>query len=264
VLFADAGRTALGQRTVTEKVMARIRSMVITGDLAPGTRIDQIDLARRFDVSIVPIREALARLASLGLVQIISHRGVFVTKVSADELVDLYSVREILEEQAAKIAVDRLTDADVEALERLAETMDTAARGEDFDQFLLLNRELHFTLYRAAKRRHLLQIIEQMWDLSARYAHLQLRADPARASQAITEIRTIIAACRRRDREEVGLMVRYKVHQTSVGLLERIHPPALKRDSVRPPADPRKSERPMALQKRRSRKGRRGTSAISR
>jgi L-lactate dehydrogenase complex protein LldG len=225
-LFSPATLAPRGQPTVTEKVMSDIRALLIKGTLAPGSRIDQIDLARRFKVSIVPIREALARLASVGLVEIVSHRGVFVAQVSADELIDLYTVREILEEQAAKIAVDRLTDADVDALDKIADAMARAARKKDLDQYLMLNRELHFTLYRATKRRYMMQVIEQMWDLSARYAHLQLHAVPDRASKAMTEIRAIVAACRRRDREEVGLMVRYKVHQTSVGLLERMPLPA--------------------------------------
>jgi DNA-binding GntR family transcriptional regulator len=219
-------------------VMAGIRTMLISGALAPGSKIDQIDLARRFGVSIVPIREALGRLASVGLIEIISHRGAYVADVSPDELVDLYTIRELLEEQAAKIGVEKLTDADVEALEHLAESMALSAKRRDFDQFLAANRELHFTLYRAAKRRHMLQIIERMWDLSARYAHLQLHAVPDRAQQSLSEVRAIVAGCRRRDRDEVGLMVRYKVHQTCVHLLERMHPPVPKEEGGEPVVRP--------------------------
>jgi len=210
------------ERSRTEKVMAGIREMLLEGKLAPGTRIDQIQLARRFKVSIVPIREALARLASVGLVELVAHRGVFVTPVSAGELVDLYTLRELLEEQAARLAVNELTEQDLDALEWTANEMEAAARKQDVERFLALNRKLHFTLYRATKRRHMLKLIEQLWDLSSRYAHLQLHAVPERAAQSLAEIRTIIGGCRRRDRDEVGLMVRYKLHQTAVALLERM------------------------------------------
>src|SRR5258706_215359 len=121
-----------------------------------------------------PRAPRLARLASVGVVLIVPHRGVFVADVSTEELEDLYSVREVLEEQAARIAVDRLTEEDFATLDRLAEEMATAARAGDLDSVLKHNRELHFTLYRAAKRRHMLQIVEQLWDLSARYPLLQL------------------------------------------------------------------------------------------
>ncbi len=253
---AAAPTPTQGQPTIAETVMSGIRGLLVKGELAPGSRIDQIELTRRFGVSIVPIREALARLASAGLVEIVSHRGVFVAKVSADELIDLYTVRELLEEQAARLAVDQLNDEDLRALEGIADTMEVAAKKQDFDKFLKLNRELHFTLYRATKRRHLMQIIDQMWDLSARYAHLQLHAMPERAAQSIAEVRTIVAACKRRDREEVGLMVRYKVHQTCVVLLERMRLPKpdagkaaedgstrARRASARPKASSRKARR---------------------
>jgi DNA-binding GntR family transcriptional regulator len=69
----------------------------------------------------------------------------------------------------------------------------------------------------------MLQVIDQMWDLSARYAHLQLHAVPDRAMESMSEVHAIVTACRRRDRDAVGLMVRYKIHQTTVVLLERAH-----------------------------------------
>jgi len=248
----EANLPPSGQRTATEKVMTRLRTMLITGALPPGSRIDQADLVRRFDVSIVPIREALARMASAGLVEIVPHRGVFVVNVSAEELVDLYAVREMLEEQAASIAVDRMTEADIGALERVATAMERAARKGDLDEFLKLNREFHFTVYRASKRRHMLKVIEQLWDLSARYAHMQLHAVPDRAMESMSEVHAIVTACRRRDRDAVGLMVRYKIHQTTVVLLERAH---LLDEVTAASPDPRK---------RAERKGRRGARVVSR
>jgi len=240
-----------GQPTVTDTVEEGLRSMLITGALAPGSRIDQVELARRFNVSIVPIREAMVRLASVGLIEIASRRGFFVAPISADELVDLYTVREVLEEQATRIAVDRLTDADVDDLENIADAMGVAAKRKDLDRYLILNREFHFTLYRATKRRHMMQTIERMWDLSARYSHLLVHAVPDRVSQALMEIRAIIAACRRRDREEAGVMVRYKLHQTSVSLLERMHLPA------------EAARRKTGSSKPRARRGRRGSTTAS-
>jgi DNA-binding GntR family transcriptional regulator len=202
-----------------------------------------VELARRFQVSIVPVREALARLASAGLVEILPHRGVFVVQVSAEELIDIYTVREVLEEQSAKIAVERLTEQDLAALEQLADAMQKSAKNGDFDTLLLQNRALHFTIYRGANRPHMLHVIERMWDLSARYAYLQLRAVPRRASDAMSEVRAIVAGCRRRDSEAVGLMIRYKVHQTTVGLLERMPALAKKAPSAQAPRPQKKQAR---------------------
>lgn len=252
----SAERTSL---TATEHAISQLRPLLISGELAPGTRIDQAELAKRFGVSIVPIREALARLQSVGLVEIVPHRGVFVTPIAVEELVDIYTVREVLEEQAARIAVTKLSEADLESLARISAAMAGVAKSKDHEKLLAYNRELHFTIYRAAGRRHMLQIIERLWDLSARYAHLQLQTVPERAAEAMFEVRRIVLACRRRDAEALGLMVRYKVHQTTVELLERM--PLMNAESARAlsaqePAKPRA--------KGRAAKGRHGSRAVSR
>src|SRR5260221_12822988 len=84
-----------GRPTVTDTVEEGLRSMLITGALAPGSRIDQVELARRFNVSIVPIREAMVRLAFVGLIEIASRRGFFVSAVSAAALVDVFTVAQV-------------------------------------------------------------------------------------------------------------------------------------------------------------------------
>lgn len=253
---ADAEPGERPQLTATDYALERVRALLISGALAPGTRVDQAELAKRFGVSIVPIREALARLQSAGLIEIVPHRGVFVANVTADELVDIYTVREILEEQAARLAAAKLSDADIEAVSKIASAMVAAAKAKDYERLLVCNRELHFTIYRAADRRHMLHTIERLWDLSARYAHLQLHAVPERASEAMFEVRRMVEACRRRDADALSLMVRYKVHQTTVQLLERAQ---LVGDVLPPSAD--KAE-PRA--KKRAANGRHGARAVSR
>src|SRR5687767_3976599 len=123
---AEADPEQRAQQTATDYAVMQVRALLISGALAPGTRIDQAKLAETLGVSLVPIREALGRLQSAGLVQIVPHRGVFVSNVSAEELVDIYTVREILEEQAARLAVSRLSQEDIEALARLANAMAAA------------------------------------------------------------------------------------------------------------------------------------------
>jgi DNA-binding GntR family transcriptional regulator len=259
---AAEGPAERTQPTATEYALSQLRQLLFSGALAQGTRVDQAELAKRFGVSIVPIREALARLQSLGLVEIVPHRGVFVARVSADELVDIYTVREVVEEQAARIAAGKLTDADVATLEKIAAAMGAAAKAKDYERLLAHNRDLHFTIYRAAGRRHMLQIIERMWDLSARYAHLQLHAVPERAADAMFEVKSIVLACRRRDADALGLMVRYKVHQTTVGLLERMQLTGAEDPSATSPVAEKSGAAPTP--KRRGGKGRHAARAVPR
>jgi DNA-binding GntR family transcriptional regulator len=208
------------QRTVTEQVYEQVRDSIRGGALVPGQRIDQAGLARRYGTSIVPVREALARLQADGLVRIVAHRGAFVEQMSPDVLIDIYSMRELLEEDATRIAAPNLGEAELTRLGELLTAMDTATAGEDYAALFELNREFHFTIYRAARRAHLLQIITQLWDQGDHYRRIYTEL-PERARMAQAEHRAIVEACRRRDPDAMGITVRHHVHQTTVGLLEQ-------------------------------------------
>jgi DNA-binding GntR family transcriptional regulator len=214
------------QRTVTEQVYEQVRDSIRSGALVPGQRIDQAGLARRYGTSIVPVREALARLQADGLVRIVAHRGAFVEQMSPDVLIDIYSMRELLEEDAARLAAPHLSEADLRRLDELLARMETATAAEDYASLFELNREFHFTIYRAAQRRHLLQIIVQLWDQGDHYRRIYTEL-PDRAQQAHEEHRVILEACRRRDPDAMGITIRHHVHQTTVGLLEHLRAQAL-------------------------------------
>jgi DNA-binding GntR family transcriptional regulator len=201
-------------RTVTEQVYEQVRDTIRAGTLEPGQRIDQAALARRFGTSIVPVREALARLQADGLVRIVPHRGASGA---------ICSMRELLEEDAARIAAPNLTDEDLARLHGLLEKMGEATLSGDFAALFVLNREFHFTIYRATRRRHLLQIIVQLWDQGDHYRRIYTEL-PDRAHE---EHRVILEACRRRDPDAMGITIRHHVHQTTVGLLEHLRAQAL-------------------------------------
>jgi DNA-binding GntR family transcriptional regulator len=207
-------------RTVTNQVYEQVRDRIRSGALEPGSRIDQNALARDFGTSIVPVREALARLRADGLVRLVPHRGAFVESISPSELLDIYSTREVLEEQAAQLAAPKLTDDDLKRLQQLIDDMDEATRRHDYEALFALNRAFHFTIYAAASRRNLLQIIRQLWDQGDRYRRIYTEL-PDRAHKALDEHRAIMEACRRRDATAIGYSVRHHIHQTTVELLDR-------------------------------------------
>jgi len=209
------------KRTIAERVYDQLRRAILTGELAPGERLDQAGLAQRFGASLVPVREALARLQADGLVRIVPHRGAFVQSMSPDTLMEVYAMRELLEEDAARLAAPHLSDDDLAELQRLVDAMADATLSEDYGALFEFNREFHFTIYRAARRPNLLQIIEQLWNHGDHYRRSYTQV-PERARQALEEHRVILAACRRRDPDALGLMIRHHVHQTTVGLLEHI------------------------------------------
>src|SRR3954471_12099850 len=116
------------------------------GDLAPGTRLGEVELADRLGVSRTPVREALSRLAAEGLVEVVPNRGARVATWTVAELEGVFELRASLEPQLTGFAVARATQDDVDALEELAQRMlavGTPGPDQDLDALVPLNRAFH-------------------------------------------------------------------------------------------------------------------------
>src|SRR2546428_5892120 len=109
--------------TVWQRVYDHLREEILAGRLKPGAELAEVALSEQLGVSRGPIREALGRLASEGLVTVRPRRGAVVRSLSKEEFLELYQVREALEMMAVKLAVPRLRAEDFEALPGLIETV---------------------------------------------------------------------------------------------------------------------------------------------
>jgi DNA-binding GntR family transcriptional regulator len=164
----DAGRR-LDSRTLWEQVRDRLREDILAGDLAPGTVLSEVALAESFGVSRGPIREALGRLASEGLVTITPRRGAIVTELTRDEFIDAYQVREAFETLAIRLAVPRLDEADLALLRELHEQMaEHVARG-DVNAFFETNGRFHELFLTASGNRKLHEMYRLLMDQTGRY-----------------------------------------------------------------------------------------------
>ena len=103
-------------RTVKEQLADHLRDEIVRGTFEPGERLRLEDIASRFEVSTMPVREALRDLESEGLVTIYPHRGAVVTELTAEEMEDIYDIRATLEAMATRLAVPRMTESICEEL----------------------------------------------------------------------------------------------------------------------------------------------------
>jgi DNA-binding GntR family transcriptional regulator len=162
---ADEHRNQVLLPTRAGAVAERLRHMIRSGELPPGTHLRQADFAERFGVSTTPVREAFVALAREGLVRQDAHRGVVVFEPSVDELDEVYEIRVVLEPFATELATKRLTDDDLIALERIVGQM----RAAKPKRYVELNREFHARIYDAAARPRLSEIIDGLRETSANY-----------------------------------------------------------------------------------------------
>jgi DNA-binding GntR family transcriptional regulator len=148
-------------RSVVDEVHEAILERIVAGELAPGTRLRQEALADELGVSRTPLREALVRLASEGLVEFMPNRGATVARRDFSDMQQAWRARLVIEPGAARLAAER---RDEDAIGRLRESV-RRQRGvaEDVATSFALNREYHLTLVRASGNAHLAQFAELLW-----------------------------------------------------------------------------------------------------
>jgi DNA-binding GntR family transcriptional regulator len=145
----------------TDMVAALIREQIITGELAAGEQLRQRDLAQRFQVSQTPVREAMRRLESEGLVIGDTHRGFTVVEPDDGPVEENFQIRAALESLGASLAARKIDAAGLARLEELNDQM--RAMGEDDPRYATLNREFHFSVYEYARSPLLLSLMRLLW-----------------------------------------------------------------------------------------------------
>ena len=149
-------------------VSRRLTRAIISGELQPGERLSPARLASELGVSHIPVREALAALEAVGHVSRVPRVGFFVSELSSDDIEDIYHWREVLEDEAHRLALPRLQGEDLAKMRDLHHEMIKAIR-ERTTRFIGLNREFHFIPFERAGSPHLLRFLTHLWDASARY-----------------------------------------------------------------------------------------------
>ena len=153
--------TAEGYVSKTDLVAALTRELVITGELAAGAQLRQRDLAQRFGVSQTPVREAMRRLESEGLLVCDTHRGFTVAAPELGPVEENFQIRAALESLGASLAARKIDAAGLARLRGLNDQM--RALPDDDPSYAELNREFHFTVYSCAGSPLLLSLMRLLW-----------------------------------------------------------------------------------------------------
>lgn len=161
--------------TRSAAVAAELRRLILSGELQAGERLRQAELAQRFNVSTTPVREAFTALAREGLVRHDVQRGVVVFTPTASDIRENYEIRLALEPLATELSAKSITDQDLRRLESLIERM---RRTEDPLGYQPLNREFHRTIYAAAGRPRLIELIESLRDAFEAYIRYDAATRP--------------------------------------------------------------------------------------
>lgn len=187
-------------KPLRELVFESLREAIINGDLKPGERLMEIQLAEELGVSRTPVREAIRKLELEGLVLMIPRKGAYVAKISMKDIAEVFEIRGALEGLAAGLAAERITDEELDDLERILVKIAESTDKDDVQAVIELDTVFHEKLYRASRNERLFQLVNNLREQIQRFRKTSL-SQPGRLKFALEEHKKIVEAVALRDVE---------------------------------------------------------------
>ncbi|MDI6631653.1 MAG: GntR family transcriptional regulator [Bacillota bacterium] len=205
-------------KPLREVVFESLREAIINGVLKPGERLMEVQLAEELGVSRTPVREAIRKLELEGLVVMLPRRGAYVAGISVKDMADVFEVRAALEALAAGLAAERITEEEMEELERSLVEILEVSDTQDLDTIVAYDTRFHDIIYRASRNTWLIQIISNLQDQLQRFRMTTL-SRPGRMREAVEEHKKIVEAISERNSELAAQLAREHIENAESSLL---------------------------------------------
>lgn len=180
-------------------MVSELRELVVEGGLPPGLRVTYREIAEQFGVSVTPVRAAVRELTKEGLLETDAGRGARVTRLSIEDLEEIYAARLGLEGLIARLGAERVDDTALADMRARMSEFELAADELDQGRYLRGIWEYRAVCYRAARRPRLFEHVSLLFSRSMRYNWLTLGRDPRRIAESLEFQRRFYRACEKRD-----------------------------------------------------------------
>ncbi|MDO9025573.1 GntR family transcriptional regulator [Zwartia sp.] len=202
-----------------ERAYRYIRQALATQKLMPGDRLREVDLAEMIGLSRTPIREALARLESEGLVVHDATLGIMVAELDYNMITELYFMREVLEGTAAKLAAQHASDVEISLLEDMcAQYADSVGNDQ---QLARSNRQFHELLYNCSHNRYLIKMLKTLHDTLTLLGNTTL-TDQKRVKDTIKEHEAVVSAIKKHDPDTAEKALREHIYASQKMRIRRL------------------------------------------
>jgi DNA-binding GntR family transcriptional regulator len=207
----------LPRRSMERRVTDLLREMIVTGELAEGTPLVQRDLADRIGVSQTPVRIGLSELARDGLVEVTGTGRSLVSRLTREDLEEIYAARLGLEGLAARAGAPALGDENYDQMCKLMRELEQIAKRRDVEAYLRSRWDFHAICYRASGRTRLVDEVERLFWRAERYNRLVL-STAARFQRSVGYYRAFLDACGARDGDAAERVIHESMRQTVADL----------------------------------------------
>jgi DNA-binding GntR family transcriptional regulator len=185
-------------QTLREQIVSSLRDSIIKGELTPGQKLTEPELAERLGISRTPIREAFRQLESEGFLTVMPRRGAVVSRITRKEVEDFYELKSLLEGYAARVGAEKITEKGIEKLKRINEQLSELAEKGDVEGFFHKNDEFHNTFISYCGNEKLLELRDVMVRKFIRF-RLGKYSIPGKLMDSVKQHRNIIRALARKD-----------------------------------------------------------------
>jgi DNA-binding GntR family transcriptional regulator len=187
-------------KSLLDRAYNEIKFRIITCRYRPGEVLSEAAISLELKIGRTPIHQAIHHLMMDGLVSIMPRKGVMVRAVSIDEAMEIIGVRLVTECYCARLAADRADDSELQQLQDIVDASDKVTEKRNVEQMMLLDREFHDTLARAAKNAVLADVLRNLHERSLRFWFISLR-DPDHHRNVLAQHRAIVKALQSRQPE---------------------------------------------------------------
>lgn len=209
-------------KPLRELVFEALREAIIDATLPPGERLMEVQLAEELGVSRTPVREAIRKLELEGFVVMIPRKGAYVAGISLKDVADVFEIRAALEGLASGLAAERITEEELEELERLLVRKAEVIEENDLEQLVEVDTMFHDVLYKASRNEKLVQIINNLREQIQRFRTTSL-AYPGRMKVALEEHKKIVEAISERNIALAQALAQEHIESAENSMLDAIH-----------------------------------------
>lgn len=188
-------------------VFNTLREAILRGDLVPGERLMELQLASKLGVSRTPIREAIRMLEQEGLAITIPRKGAIVAGMTEKDMQDVLEIREALEELSVQVACDKITDEEIEELRKNMKSFEHSLGNGDLKEMAQADVEFHDVIYRATDNPKLISMLNNLREQMYRY-RVEYLKNPQNHDQLLKEHESIYEGILEKDKDAVTEMIR--------------------------------------------------------